>query len=251
MTVTDAEGRPVRDLPRDAFTVVEDDRPQETTTFAASDFPASIALAVDRSLSMEGAPLTMARTAGRVFLSAIKPDDRVTLIAVGSQVELLTSLSADRTAAEAALAGLDAWGVTLLNDAVILCLDLLSGASGRRAVVLLSDGEDRFSRARDADVVERVRQSDVMIYPVAIARRRSPLFAEIGALSGGRSFHMRNPRELERTLTTIAEDLRWQYLLGYAPDRPWPPETAEWRSITVNVNRPGLKVRARAGYMTR
>lgn len=251
VTVADQEGRPVKDLTREAFTVLEDDRPQEVTTFAASDFPASIALAVDRSLSMDGAPLTMAKTAGRVFLSSLRHDDRAALIAIGSQVDMLAPLAADRSAAEAALTTLDAWGVTLLNDAVVECLDLLSGEPGRRAVVLLSDGEDRFSRATDADVVARARGSDVMVYPVTLARRRSPLFAEIGALSGGRSFQIRHPKELEPILTTIAEELRWQYLLGFAPARPWPADRAEWRGITVIVNRPGLKVRARSGYMTK
>lgn len=250
VSVTDGQGRPVRDLTREDFTVLEDDTPQTITTFAASELPASVALAIDRSVSMAGQPLTVARTAGRVFLSALKPDDRVALIAIGSQVETLAPLAVDRSAADAALTALDAWGVTLLNDAIVRCIDLLSNAAGRRAVVLLSDGEDRFSRASDADVVTRVRRSDVMVYPVAVARRRSPLFAEIASLSGGRSFHLRNTKELQPTLTAIAEDLRWQYLLGYAPSRAWPAGASEWRGITVKVNRPGVHVRARAGYMT-
>lgn len=239
----------MRDLGRDAFTVLEDDTPQSITAFAASEFPASVALAVDRSVSMQGTALTMARTAGRVFLSSLRPDDRVALIAIGSEVETLAPMSQDRTAALDALARLDAWGVTLLNDAILRSVDLLGNERGRRAVVLLSDGEDRFSRASDADVVAHVRASDVMLYPIAIGPRRSQLFAEIAALSGGRSFHLRNARELQPTLKAVADDLRWQYLLGYTPSRPLPSGEPQWRSITVKVNRPGVRVRARAGYL--
>ena len=251
VSVTDDQGRPVRDLTRDDFTVLEDEAPQTLTAFTASEFPASVALAIDRSVSMEGSPLNVARTAGRVFLATLKPDDRVALIAIGSEVEMLAPLSADRSTADHALRDLDAWGVTLLNDAIVRCVDLLSRTSGRRAIVLLSDGEDRFSRATDADVTARVRSSDVMVYPVAIAHKRSRLFAELATLSGGRSFQLRNAKELEPTLKTIAEDLRWQYLLGYAPARPWPAGQAEWRAITVRVQRPGLHVRARTGYFAR
>ncbi len=71
------------------------------------------------------------------------------------------------------------------------------------------------------------------------------------AVSGGRSFHLKDPRELQPTLTSIAEDLRSQYLIGYAPAEPWPAEAPEWRSITVTLDRPDLKVRARSGYSTR
>ncbi|MGE3191055.1 MAG: hypothetical protein AB7N90_15345, partial [Vicinamibacterales bacterium] len=80
---------------------------------------------------------------------------------------------------------------------------------------------------------------------------RPALFVEAAALSGGRSFALESPRGLVPTLQAIAEDLRAQYLLGYVPTRPWPASGSEWRDITVKVNRPGVRVRARAGYATR
>lgn len=250
-TVSDPAGRAVKDLPREAFRIFEDDDPQQLTTFVAGEFPASVALAIDRSVSMAGRPLTLARTAGRAFIGSLRPDDRAMLIGISGHVDVLAPLSADKAPILRALDTLDPWSTTALHDALIRSLDLLEGETGRRAIVVLSDGEDRYSEATAGAVVERARRSDVLIYPIAIGRQRAPLFAELASVSGGRSFHLKDPRELAATLKTIAEDLRSQYFLGYAPARPWPEEGSEWRSITVRVDRPDLKVRARSGYSTR
>ena len=250
-TVTDASGRAVKDLAREAFTIFEDDKPQEITAFVAGEFPAAVALAIDRSVSMKGNPLTMARTAGRAFIAGLKPDDRAMLVSVSGDVEVLAPLSADKGPLLKALDALDPWSTTALHDALIRSLDLLEGESGRRAIVVLSDGEDRYSQATAADVVDRARRSDVLMYPIAIGKKRAPLFAELAAVSGGRSFHLKDPRELAPTLKTIAEDLRSQYLIGYAPSEPWPAEDPEWRSIVVKVAQSDVRVRARSGYSTR
>jgi VWFA-related protein len=231
--------------------VLEDGVPQKITAFIAGEFPASVALAIDRSFSMKGTQLTMARTAGKAFLGSLKAEDRVMLISISGEVEVLAPLSHDRAPALRALDTLDPWSTTSLNDAVIKCLDLLENESGRRAVVVLSDGVDRYSTATEADVLRRARQSDVMVYPIAIGRERPAMFAELAALSGGRSFHLREPRDLQATLQAIAEDLKNQYLICYEPAMPPRGDGADWRAITVTVNRPGVTVRARSGYSTR
>jgi Ca-activated chloride channel homolog len=250
-TVTDKDGRPVKGLQAEDFVVLEDGVPQEITTFVGGDFPASVALAIDRSFSMQGAPLNVARTAGRVFVASLKPEDRVMLISISGNVEVLSPLSQDREPLLQALADLDAWSSTSLHDALIKSLDLLEGETGRRAIVVLSDGDDRYSQAGEVDVLNRARRSDVMMYPVAIGRTRPTLFAELAALTGGRSFHLRDPKELQKTLQTVAADLGAQYLLGYAPATPPRPESDDWRSITVKIDRPGVTVRARSGYSAR
>jgi VWFA-related protein len=250
-TVTDAQGRPVKDLTAQDFTVLEDDVPQPVTTFMSGDFPASVALAIDRSFSMKGTPLTMARTAARVFVASLKPDDRVMLISISGDVEVLAPLSADRQPLLDALARLDPWSTTSLNDAIIESLDLLEGETGRRAIVVLSDGVDRYSTATDTDVLNRARRSDVMVYPIAIGSDLPGFFPELSSLTGGRSFHLQDARKLQSTLQTIAADLGAQYLLGYVPPRPPQGDADAWRSITVKVNRPGVKVRARSGYSPR
>ena len=249
-TVTDKDGRPVKDLRAEDFTVLEDNTPQQITAFIAGEFPASVALAIDRSFSMKGTPLTMAKTAARVFVASLRPDDRVMLISISGEVEVLSPLDTNRTPLLNALSALDPWSTTSLHDAVIRSIELLNGETGRRALVLLSDGEDRYSTATANDVLTRARTADVMVYPIAIGRTRPALFPEIATLTGGRSFHLRDPKELQATLQTIAEDLRSQYLLGYDPSRPPTGGAQEWRSIVVRVNRPGVTVRARSGYLT-
>jgi Ca-activated chloride channel family protein len=250
-SVTGPDGRPVRDLAAADFEVLEDGRPQSVETFAAGTVTAAVALAIDRSLSMAGAPLQMARTAGRVFLASLRDDDRAMLIGIGGQVEVLAPLGTDRAPLLAALASLDAWSATALRDAIIRSIELIDGEHGRRAVVLVSDGRDRYSEASEADVLARVRRSNALVYPIALGGTRPALFVEAAALSGGRSFDLKTPRDLVPTLQAIAEDLGAQYLLGYQPVRPWPDGAGEWRGITVKVNRPGVRVRARGGYTTR
>jgi Ca-activated chloride channel family protein len=249
-TVTGKDGRPVPGLTAGDFRVFEDGVPQTITTFAGAELPASVALAVDRSVSMKGTPLTMARTAGRVFLSSLRPDDRATLISISGDVEVLAPLSADKEPAIAALARLDPWSTTSLHDALIRTLDLLDQETGRRAVVILSDGVDRYSQATETDVLDRARQSDVQMYAIALGTSRPRWFVELATVTGGRSFHLDDPRQLASTLQSIAADLRAQYLLGYAP-APSSVEDSGWRSISVTVDRPGVTVRARSGYRAR
>jgi Ca-activated chloride channel family protein len=248
-TVTDAKGEPVQDLRREDFEVSEDGRRQAVSTFAAGDFPVSVALALDRSFSMTGEPLAMAKAAARTFLTELRPSDRSMILAIGSETGIAAPLSTDRAAQNAALAGLDAWGTTPLHDAIIAAINHIQAAEGRRALVLLSDGSDRYSRATAAEALQRARRSDVLIYPVALGKTRPPLFAELAVLTGGRSFQIRDPKLLEQTFRSIVRELRHQYLLGYTPARPLVTDPGEWRSISVIVKRPGLRVRARDGYV--
>jgi Ca-activated chloride channel homolog len=203
--------------------------------------------------SMAGDRLTAMTRATEQFLGALRPADRVMLVGIGSRVEVLAPLSADRAAGLRVLRSLDAFGSTSLHDAVIASLDEIQPASGRRALLLVSDGIDRYSRATESDVLERARRGDVLVYPIALTkdrRARPRLFAELAAATGGRSALVTDPRQLPQTLTSIAEELRQQYLLGYTPQRP-AGATPEWRTLTVTVRRGDVTVRARPGYWTR
>ena len=251
-TVTDARGEPVTGLRRDDFAVHEDGRLQEVEAFAAGEFPLTVALGVDRSWSMAGDPLRLAKQASLAFLRALKPGDRSMVVAISAQADVVAPLSEDRAAQERAIAALDPWSTTALHDALIAALDRLEPEPGRQALIVFSDGTDRYSTATAAQVVERARRSNALIYPIAIGRTRPPFLAELAVLTGGRSFLLRDARELEATLTAIARELRYQYLLGYAPASPIQPGTREWRSIRVTLRNPapGVRVRARDGYTT-
>ncbi len=250
-TVTDEGGEPVRGLDRTAFEVRENGEPQVISAFTAGDFPLSVAVGVDRSFSMAGPRLAQAQSAARIFLGELRPADEAMVIAIGSTVDTVAPLSTDRESQLAALSRLDAFGTTGLHDAIIRAIEAVQPARGRRALVLLSDGNDRYSQASATDALDRARRADVMIYPIALGRARPPLFAELATLTGGRSFHVRDARTLPDTLRTIARELREQYLLGYTPARPIVAGSNEWRAITVTVNRPNVRVRARDGYVAK
>ena len=250
-SVTDRQGQPVKELSREDFTVREDGVAQSVTTFTAGDFPLSVAVAVDRSFSMAGQRLASAKSAARLFLGELKQADESMLIGVGSTTEVLAPLSADRTKQFDVLMGLDAFGTTGLYDAIIAAIDVIQPARGRRALVLLSDGSDRYSTATSAQALARARSADVLVYPVAFGPTRPPVFAELATLTGARSFHVRDARLLPETLRTIAAELRHQYLLGYAPSKPPVTGSNEWRSIEVAVRRSDVTVRARDGYLVK
>ena len=250
-SVTNERGEVVTGLTRGDFELRENDEVQAISNFAAGTFPLSAAIALDRSFSMSGPRLALAKAAARAFLGELRPEDESMVLAIGSEVEVVAPLSTDRPRQLDALARLDPFGTTGLHDAIVRAIDEVQVAKGRRALVLLSDGDDRYSRSTAADALDRARRADVMVFPVALGRTRPPLFAELATLTGGRSFHTRDPAALGQTLRTIARELREQYLLGYTPSRPLAAGANEWRSIAVTVKRPGAQVRARDGYLVK
>lgn len=250
-SVTDRQGQPVKGLTRDDFEVREDGQPQAIATFTAGNVPLAVAIGIDRSFSMAGERLATALGAARAFLDVLQPGDESMLLAIGSTIDVVAPLSNDRQRQARALGAVDAFGTTGLHDAIIASIDAVQPAKGRRALVLLSDGDDRYSQASAVDALERARRADVMVYGVALGRTRPPLFVELATLTGGRSFHARDPKALPETVRTIAQELREQYLIGYVPSRPIVAGAGEWRSISVSVKRPDLKVRARDGYLVR
>jgi Ca-activated chloride channel family protein len=246
-TVVDERGEPVSGLRAEDFTVEEDGRPQQISVFTAGDIPLSLAIAIDRSFSLPRPKLKDAATATQRLLGELRPEDRVLLLAVGSEVETLSPLSLDHRAAYDALLGLDSWGTTPLFDATISALNAIQTAAGRRALILLSDGSDRYSHASAADALNAARHRDVIAYPIALQRTAPPFFAELAAATGGRSLSAPDERTLSAGISAIARELRRQYLIGYAPAAGAEQEPG-WRSISVRVRKPGLRVRARDGY---
>ena len=249
-TVTDAKGEPITGLKREDFAVYENNDLQDVSTFAAGEFPLTVALGIDRSWSMAGDKLRLAKQASQSFLRALKPSDRSMVVAINNDAEVIAPLTMDRFNQGRAIDALDPWSTTALHDAIITTLDRLASEPGRQALVIFSDGTDRYSKASAAQVIERARRSNALIYLIAFGRERPPLLAELAVVTGGRSFLLRDVRDLDKTLAEVAKELRYQYLLGYTPADPIASDQPEWRSIRVVMKKPGAKVRARDGYMT-
>lgn len=247
--VTDEKGEPVTGLTAADFEVLEDGRPQSVSAFIAGDFPLNVGLALDRSFSMAGERLDATKQAARAFVDALRPEDKVLVVKIGTTFEVAEA----RTTGEM-IEDIDSWGTTALHDSIVEAIDSIEQAGtarGRHALVLFSDGADRYSRATPADVLARARRANVIVYPIAIGRERPALFAELAALTGGRSLHARDGRGLTELVRGIARELRFQYLLGYTPSRPLVAGSGEWRSIAVKVDRARVRVRARDGYLVR
>lgn len=246
-TVTDRQGQPVTGLSQQDFRVEEDGEPQTLRSFSAGQFPLALAIGVDRSFSVSAAGLAGVASAVRSLLSELRADDQAMVMTIGSETEIVAPLSVDRRPADAALARIESWGTTPLYDATLSAVDAIQSAAGRRALILISDGTDRYSRLTAADLLDAVRKKDVLIYPIALGRTRPAIFAELATVTGGRSFQVADVGMLRATLTTIATELRFQYLLGYAPASDGTVRPG-WHSIHVAVSKTDARVRARDGY---
>ena len=246
-TVTDSRGELITDLTAGDFRVLQDGSPQAITAFAAGEFPLAVAVGVDRSFSMAGKDnrLSKAKSAARTFIGALRATDQVMVLAIGSETEIVAPLSTDHAAASRAVDKLDAWGTTPLFDATLVALDAIQSAKGRRALVLLSDGTDRYSRTAAADLVAQVRLRDVLIYPIAIGPVQPGVFAELATATGG----VRFTRRIQPSSRTSRTPLRASYgsSICSATSRLRQPGSS-WHAIDVAVDRPGVRVRARDGY---
>src|SRR5688572_32994557 len=105
-------------LRREDFEIYENDEIQDVETFVAGEFPLTVALGVDRSWSMAGEPLRLAKQASQAFLRALTPADRSMVVAISSEADVIAPLSADRLNQERAIAALDPWSTTALHDAI-------------------------------------------------------------------------------------------------------------------------------------
>jgi len=174
------------------------------------------------------------------------------VVAISAEADVVAPLDAPREAQLQALAGLDAWSTTALRDAVVKTLDRLAPEGGRQALVVFSDGTDRYSQVGVEAMLQRARRGSALVYPIVIGRAQVAAFSDLARLTGGRAFALRDARGLDGALGSIARELRHQYLLGYAPAGA--AEPGRWHPIRVRVRGQetgSWRVRARDGYEAR
>lgn len=181
----------------------------------------------------------------------ITPKDQSFAVSFANTPRLMMPRTSDVGAVEETLEDLRAVGMTSLYDAVITSLYYFRGVRGRRALVLLSDGEDTSSTIFYRDTLEYARRSGVAIYSIGldIGRLSLNVRSKLGELSqetGGRSFFISRAEELEDVYEEIELELRSQYLIAYTSDRP-PTGEGEFRTVTVEVQG-RLKARTIQGY---
>ena len=247
--VVDGRNRFVRGLPAAAFRIWEDGAPQEIEHFAAEGGPLDLVLAVDISGSM-GSAMPQLKAAVKAFLAALRPEDRVTLLAFNDRIFTVAAHDATPEQRASAIDRLAAWGGTALYDAMLQSLPKLTGA-GRRALVVFSDGDDRSSQAARDGVIRPLESSDTTLFVIGLGRRDvleslEDTLGDLAVRSGGRVLRAGRPGELAGVFGEIRDELANQYLLGYQPSNS--RRDGAWREIKVEVDGGRYRVRARQGY---
>ena len=248
--VTERNGRFVRGLKQSDFRVYDDGTPQPITHFASENIPLELVAALDVSSSMRDS-IGVLKDAGKRFLASLAPSDQVTVLAFNENIFTPARRATDPAVRVRAVDRLGAWGGTALYDAIIRAIEILGRQSGRRAVVLFSDGDDQSSHAALDAAIRATEGSDATIYAIGLGRAvKAPalqkLLEQIASVSGGRAFFRDEVARLDDVFGEILEDLRHQYLLSYAaPDNR---RDGTWHTIRVEAAGGRHTVRARQGY---
>jgi VWFA-related protein len=314
-TVTDRSGRFYSRLRKEDFLVYEDDKPVEVTHFSAERTPVSLGIVVDTSGSMTGEKWSAAVSSiDRFFRMMSNEFDEFFLYRFSANPDLVADWTSDRDRLAVAIGRVHPNGGTAMYDAVAEAVPMAQGGQNRKkAVVIISDGNDTSSRVGVSDVKQVVRETEVLVYAIGIDGHGTPTFQRPqpparqppprlpiplpfpggrggsgrggggsipfpgtgggyppstggrGAISvggddrvnvmalremtddsGGRTEIVRDTRDLDPAIGSIADELSQQYYLGY----PSPGlKDGRWHTIRVELRDPNLKVRARRGYV--
>jgi Ca-activated chloride channel homolog len=254
-TVVDASGRLVPDLQQSDFTLLDNNKPADVTLFSNESQPFTAVVMLDTSASMT-ANLKLLNRAAEQFLLRLLPVDRAQVGAFNDKIQLSGEFTNDRDALIGALNDLYFGNPTRLNDGIAAGLDALQGIEGRRVVLVFTDGEDTSSRIGFKNVLERARDEEVMVYSIGleseyfngmrvVKSRPSRDLRKISDETGGGYFELMKTADLAPTFTRVAQELRSQYLIGFAPASL----DGKVHKLEVKVTRPGMTVRARKSYL--
>lgn len=261
LTVTDLFGRYVSGLKKDAFKIYDDKEEQEITFFSDSDAPASVGILFDVSDSMSSEKIAKSRNALEKFINTSHPADEYYLIAFNSRAQLLLDRTRDGDAVLRKLTLVEPKNNTALYDACYLGIERVTrGTRQKKALLIISDGQDNSSRYNFREVRRLMKESDVVVYAVGILDGRDmgsiegiqgqAFLDELTSVTGGKSFYPQTDVELDEIFERIALELRHQYSVGYTP-KDFTPD-GKWHKIKVKVKPPRgfprLTVRSRDGY---
>jgi Ca-activated chloride channel family protein len=253
-TVLDGSGRLVPELQRGDFTVLDDGKPVELTQFSNAPQPFTAVVMLDTSASMT-ANLELLNFAAEQFFMRLLPVDRAQVGAFNDKIQLSGRFTNNRDELIKALDDLQIGNPTRLNDAIATSLDALESVDSRRVVLMFSDGEDTASKIRFGTVLDRARDEEVMVYAIGLESeyfngqrvqrsRPSRDLRRIAEETGGGYFELKKTDELAPTFTRVAQELRSQYLLGFAP------ATLDGKQHKLEVRaKSGMTVRARKSYL--
>ena len=254
-TVVDPSGRLVPDLEQSDFQILDNGKPAELTLFSNESQPFSAVVMLDTSASMT-ANLKLLNRAAEQFLLRLLPVDKAQVGAFNDKIQLSGTFTNNRDELFGALNDLYFGNPTRLNDGIAAGLDALRGIEGRRVVLVFTDGEDTSSKTGFKTVLEQARDEEVMVYSIGleseyfngmriVKTRPSRDLRKIADETGGGYFELLKTVDLAPTFTRVAQELRSQYLIGFAPASL----DGKVHKLEVKVSKPGMTVRARRSYL--
>ena len=260
VTLTDIYGRYVTGLSKEAFSIFDDKEQQEIQFFSDDDAPISMGVVFDVSGSMGRDKLNRAREALRHFVDTSHDGDEYFLIGFNSRAQLLMDRTRDSDAMLNKLTFIESKGNTALYDACYLGIERVTrGTHPKRALLVISDGQDNNSRYTFNELRRLLKETDVLIYAIGIVERGNPqsldvggqaLLEELASVSGGHAFFPDTAAEMNEIFERIAIELRHQYAIAYRPKKF--TNDGKWHKIKVKVTPPRglphLYVRSKEGY---
>jgi len=245
-TVTDSDNRLVTDLKPENFQIFEDKVEQKIRYFSTEEEPLSLGVVFDVSSSMER-KIALAREAAATFLDTGTPEDEYFLVEFSSRAKLSEDFTSDVSRLRDRIAFAPPEGDTAMYDAVYLALSKVrKGQNPKKAILLITDGEDNHSHYSRGDIRRFARESDVQIFSIDLGRA---LIGELSDMTGGHSFRVKASK-LQEICAKIAQELKNQYVLGYASTNT--NKDGKYRKVRIKVAPPAgmtrLHVRAKDGY---
>src|SRR3989442_2642017 len=252
VTVLDKNGKFIPGLKSSDFQILEDGQPQKASTFSAEETPFAAAILLDTSGSMESR-LTLGRSAAIRFLDGLRDEDVAAVYNFDTKVEQLQDFSPGRDLPAKAF-GLHIKTMTALNDAVLRAADdLAKRTEKRRAIVVLSDGGENYSRASADKALDHALQAGATIYAVNMSEEGptrdlagAAIMKNLAEKTGCRYISTPAWQQLRDAFAAIAAELGHQYTLAYRPLNR--ERNGKWRAIDVRLSRDGVTLRTRKGY---
>jgi Ca-activated chloride channel homolog len=238
VTVVDQLDRPIGNLQKENFHLVEDGVDQKISVFKHEDIPVSLGLVIDNSRSIE--PRKQRLDAAAVsFVRKSNPNDETFIVHFDDRARLERDFTASIPELMDTLSSVKPYGQTAIYDALILAVEHMERAvNTKKAILLVTDGVDNASKHTLSEALEAVKRSRVAVYPVGLLSMSGGIKAEdslirIAEVSGGRAFFPRNVDDAKSAMERVARDLREQYTLGFFPTNP--QRNGKWRSVRVDV----------------
>jgi Ca-activated chloride channel family protein len=249
VSVINRQGRYVVDLQRQDFRVFEDGKEQTIVHFSNVDQPFSVVLLIDTSGST--APfIDQIKGAAKAFVDQLRTSDTIRPIYFHGEIKPLTAAGInDPKLFGAAIDKIEPGPInmgTRLYDAVDFGLKALSSVSARKAVILITDGENTWGKSTMKGTLREAEESDTIVYTLQYGDLAPQKYLQdLADKTGGRYFKGGDINTIRQSFVEVAEELRRQYVLGY---EPLEPQRTGLRKIKVKVNRKQVAVRARRSY---